>query len=340
LARRGGAQKWLRAVGEAITDEFDGVIYLIGTTQDITDIEATERALRESELWMKSIFNSLDEAVLVVSPERELINVNKAAEKIFGYSAEEIFNSPTELFHVDHQHYVEFGERIKQAFSEGRTAKFEFEARRKNGEIFPTEHTVSLLKDADGEIKGIVSVVKDITERKSAEQILLKNEAMLNEAQRIAKVGVWELDLQNNELVWSDEVFRIFDIDKETFPPSYETFLDFIHPEDRGMVDKAYSDSLISKEPYEIEHRLVLSDGKVKYVHEKCVTLFDSNGKAVRSVGTVHDITERKLVEDELAQNKARFESMFESMPDAVVYASPDRRIRLVNKAAKKNVWI
>jgi PAS domain S-box-containing protein len=336
LACRDATQKWLRAVAEAITDESDGVIYLIGTTQDVTDIEASNRALRESELWMTSIFNSLDEAVLVVSPERELINVNKAAEEIFGYSAEEIFNSPTELFHVDHQHYLEFGERIKQAFNEDRTAKFEFEARRKNGEIFPTEHTVSLLKDHDGEIKGIVSVVKDITERKSAEQNLLKNEARLNEAQRIAKVGAWELDLLSNELTWSDEVFRIFDIDKKSFPPSYEVFLDFIHPEDREMVDKAYSDSLISKEPYEIEHRLVLSDGKVKYVHEKCETFFDLNGKAIRSVGTVHDITERKLVEDELERSKARFEAMFESMPDAIVFASLDRRIQLVNNAAKK----
>jgi PAS domain S-box-containing protein len=148
---------------------------------DITERKLMEDALRESELWMKNIFNSLEEAVLVVSPERELINVNQAALNIFGYTLEEIMTSSTELFHVDHQHYLEFGETINKAFSENKTANFEFVARRKNGEIFPSEHTVSLLKDPEGKVKGIVSVVRDITERKNAQDELEKHRANLEE---------------------------------------------------------------------------------------------------------------------------------------------------------------
>ncbi len=149
---------------------------------------------------------------------------------------------------------------------------------------------------------------RDFQELKETEKALLKSEARLNEAQRLAKVGVWELDLLTSELMWSDEIFRIFEIDKNKFNASYEGFLNTIHPEDRGMVNKAYTDSLIDKEPYEITHRLKMSDGRVKYVHEKCKSYFDRDGKAVRSVGTVHEITERKKTEDELARVQGMLE--------------------------------
>ena len=316
--------------------------------RDIQEIKETEKALSESELWMKSIYSSLDEAVLVVSPGREIVNVNNAAEEMFGYSVEEISNSSTELFHVDHQHFVEFGERINLAFSKSHTAKFEFESKRKSGEIFPTEHTVSLLKNPNGEVKGIVSVVRDISERKLTEQSLMKSEARLNEAQRLAKVGVWELDLLTNELVWSDEIFRIFEIDKNKFHASYEEFLNAIHPEDRGMVNKAYTGSLIDKEPYEITHRLQMNDGRIKQVHEKCKSYFDRDGKAVRSVGTVHEITERKKTEDELARVQGMLEQAnrvakmgawsFDLISNELIWSDITKEIHEVEKDYKPDV--
>ncbi|TET77677.1 PAS domain S-box protein, partial [candidate division TA06 bacterium] len=133
-----------------------------------------EEDLRKSELWLSNIFNSLEEAVFVVSADRNLKNVNKATEKIFGYLKNELIGHSTEVIHVDHDHYIKFGQRIRDAFDREETANFEFESKRKNGEIFPTEHTVSLLKDDSGNVIGIVSVVRDITERKSAEEALRK----------------------------------------------------------------------------------------------------------------------------------------------------------------------
>jgi len=172
-----GSIKWIAWNVLALVDE--NKFYATG--RNFTDHKLAEDALRESELWMKNIFNSLEEAVLVVSPERKLLNVNGAACNIFGYTREEIMSSSTELFHVDHEHYLKFGETINKAFSEDKTANFEFVARRKNGEIFPSEHTVSLLKDPDGKIRGIVSVVRDITERKTAREELERHRANLEE---------------------------------------------------------------------------------------------------------------------------------------------------------------
>ena len=92
----------------------------------------------------------------------------------------------------------------------------------------------------------------------------------------------------------------MFEIDPERFPASYEAFLNAIHPEDRGRVDKAYTDSLKNRQPYEIEHRLLFPDGRIKWVREKCKTAFDSQGKALRSTGIVQDITSQKLGELQL----------------------------------------
>ncbi|NQT55466.1 MAG: PAS domain S-box protein, partial [Desulfobacteraceae bacterium] len=150
-----------------------------------------EEALRKSELWLYNIFNSLEEAVLVVTPDRKLISLNRSGQKMFGYSQEELVGVSTEVFHVNHEHYGEFGNQINEAFDRGEAANFEFEAKRKNGEIFPTEHTVSFLKSDQGEPLGIVSIVRDISKRKHAEEALRESEEKFRTLVDNLPVGVY-----------------------------------------------------------------------------------------------------------------------------------------------------
>lgn len=141
----------------------------------------------------------------------------------------------------------------------------------------------------------------DITERKRTEEALRRSEERLNRAQEIAHLGSWELDLVANQLTWSDEVYRIFGLEPQQFSATYEAFLEAIHPEDRQAVDDAYSNSVRDKKPgYEIEHRIVRrGTGEVRIVYEKCDHVRDESGAVTRSVGMVHDITERKRAEAE-----------------------------------------
>jgi len=140
----------------------------------------------------------------------------------------------------------------------------------------------------------------ELAERKRAQGLLQTSERGLAEAQRISQLGSWELDLTTDTLLWSDEIYRIFEIDREQFGATYEAFLDAIHPEDREMVNQAYTSSLENKVPYVVEHRLLMRDGRIKFVHERCETDFDANGHPLRSRGTVQDISGRRLAEEEV----------------------------------------
>jgi len=141
----------------------------------------------------------------------------------------------------------------------------------------------------------------DITEHKRAEQELRESQKDLNRAQAVGNIGSWRLDVQRNELAWSDENHRIFGVPKGT-PLTYETFLSIVHPGDREYVDAKWKTGLAG-ENYDIEHRIVV-DGKTKWVREKAYLEFDKNGKLLGGFGITHDITERKLAENALKDAK------------------------------------
>ncbi len=166
-------------------------------------------------------------------------------------------------------------------------------------------------------------------ERARTEAALRKSEARLNEAQRIARLGGWELDLAKNELKWSDEIYRIFEIDPAEFGVSYEAFLERIHPDDRELVDHAYTESVTNRTPYEIVHRLRMPDGRVKHVRERCETRYDEAGRPLRSVGTVQDITDHERANAEMR----KLSSAVEQTADAVMITDRDGVIEYVNRA-------
>lgn len=151
-------------------------------------------------------------------------------------------------------------------------------------------------------------LAREIVERGQAEEKLAASEEKLKAAQRIAGFGSWTLDHDSKALLWSDGIYRIFEIDPKDFGASYEAFLDAIHPDDRDMVNQAYTRSLETRQPYDIEHRLLMGDGRIKFVYERCETHFDGNGKPLFSHGTVQDVTERKQAEAEIRRLNEKLE--------------------------------
>jgi PAS domain S-box-containing protein len=254
-------------------------------------------ALQQAGAYTRSLLEASLDPLVTISPEGKITDVNEATVKITGVPREILIGTDFADYFTEpdkaHEHY-------QRVYAEGFVTNYPLTIRHEDGHLTDVVYNASVYRDADGNALGVFAAARDITERKRAEEKLRRSEHSLAEAQRMAHLGNWELDLANNTLEWSDEIYRVFEIDPERFGASYEAFLDAIHPDDRNMVNKAYTESVESRTPYDIVHRLLMKDGRVKYVNERCETYYDDEGKPLRSVGTVHDITERVRAEDEI----------------------------------------
>ncbi|MDA7524362.1 PAS domain-containing protein [Verrucomicrobia bacterium] len=191
--------------------------------------------------------------------------------------------------------------------------KLDFRFRSKDGKYRWLEARGQATWDKEEKPVHFAGHLSDNHERKLTTETIKLRESRLNEAQRLINAGDWELDLVTNQLRWSPQIYSIFEIDPKDFEVSSESFLAAVHPEDRDVVHKTYLDSVKNRNAYEIIHRLLMRDGRIKYVEEHGYTIYDSKGSPLRSYGTVQDITEREEAKQKLHQLNEKLETLVEA---------------------------
>lgn len=277
-----------------IKDSLGHFMGVVGVNVDITVHKQMERALRRSEERLAKAFHATPDAIVISRMSDGLIlEANEGWRKLFGHHPHEVIGQTSIALGV-YANPSDREEILGRLQQDSFLHDFEIKIRRKSGEIRRASMSVEIL-EIDG-VRCWLSILRDITERKQAEEALRESEWRLRRTQEIAHLGSWELDLLNNSLTWSDEVYRIFGREPQQFAATYEAFLAAVHPEDRAAVDAAYSTSIQQgMDTYEIEHRVIRpSTGEVRLVHEKCEHFRDEAGEIVRSIGMVHDITDLK----------------------------------------------
>lgn len=281
----------------------------VGVNVDITSRKQAEDALRKSEELFAKAFHTNPDAVIISQLSDGLIlAVNEGWTKISGYSQSETIGRTTLALGI----YVDPDDRnkiINKLKENGSLRNFELQIRRQSGEV--RQGSMSSERIEIDNVDCLLTTIHDITEHKAAEQALRRSAWRLNRGEEIAHLGSWELDLINNQLTWSDEVYRIFGLQPQEFGATYEAFIQAVHPEDRSQVDAAYSNSIRDgKDYYEIEHRVIKrSNGEIRIVHEKCEHFRNEGGQIIRSVGMVHDVTEQKQAEAKLKEYAERLHS-------------------------------
>ena len=283
---------------------------------DTTELKQTEASLRKSE-------RSLAEAQRIahignwwLKMKTGELHWSDEIYRIFGLQPKEFEPSYERFFAAVHPDDIEAIKKSEQeAFSKREPHSIDHRIILPDGSIrWVHEEAVPTFGD-DGQMIYLAGTVQDITEQKRTEEALRRSEQAYNEAQRLAKIGSWEFDIHNNMLKWSDEIYRIFEIDPTRFGASYDAFLSAIHPDDRDAVDTAYRRSLETRLPYSIRHRLRMADGRIKHVYEQCQTEFDAAGNPLRSLGTVQDVTKQVLAEAALQESRSLLEAVIENVP-------------------------
>ncbi len=286
------------------------------TFMDITEQKRISEELKQSQRLLNSIVEYVPAMIFVKSADElrfELLN--RAGERILGMSRDNLLGCNDYDFFPSEQ--ADFFTRKDREVLD--SLKVEEIPEEPITTADGQEHWLHTFKvglyNEQGKATHLLGISLDITNSRQEAIKLIQSEHALEEAQRISHIGSWELDLVTDTLSWSDEVYRIFELDREAFSTNYEGFLKIIHPGDRERVDQVYRDSLIRQDNYEIEHRLLMPDGRIKYVVERCETVFDETGKALRSNGTVQDISHRKQAEMALQESKQRYDDLVQRIP-------------------------
>ncbi len=315
-----GSFHWLEATFTNLLHE-SAINGIVANFRDISRNKQAEQAIRESEEKYRSFFeNSLD-GILITVTDGQILAANPAACRMFQMTEEEICEAGR--FGIVDPKDKRVAAAINKRQKEGRV-KAEVTFVRKNGSKFPGEVTSSVFINASGE-KRTSMILRDFSEKKKAErekeavlQELREKSAKLQTAQRIAKLGYWEQQLEDSRLFWTDEVFRIWGRNKTNFSPNYEFLLETIHPEDREKFINENSAAMAGLRNLDFEHRIVLPDGCIKWVHERGALSFTESGERIFE-GTVQDITEEKLNRQQLITSEARIRGILKTQTNYLI---------------------
>ncbi len=273
-------------------------------SESLKDLAKANESLKEREqkqhrerLFNKALLDSIPGIYyLFTYPELKLTDWNKQHETILGYNSKEIKNSSAPDWHLSENEEL-VRKSIENITTHNKTS-IEAPLLKKDGRSIPYLLTAVKI-ESEGQ-QYIMGVGIDVSERKQAEQALLYSEWILTKAQQIAHVGSWEYDYERDKMKCSDETFRIFGYEPGSVEPTLDLFYNMVHPEDFPLLQKSIENVKEYHVPLNIDLRIILPGGEERFIHEQAEMTFNAGGDPLKWVGTVHDITERKKIEDEL----------------------------------------
>ncbi|MFZ5628896.1 MAG: PAS domain S-box protein [Spirochaetota bacterium] len=341
ILRPDGSERFILHRTFPIRDQKGDIERVASVTRDISDHRHLQEKLHSVYRRLTEMLENLTDGYYELDQDFRFLYCNSQYLKMFGQNREHLLGSC--LWDVfpglyDSSH----GAVIRRAMQTGNIEVFEdyyaplygwYEIR-----IYPSNDRISVF-------------IRDNTETQQLAKSLLRERARLVHAQSVAKIGSWETDLQTFLVEWSEETYNIFGIDPVIFRPSHDSFLQFVHPEDKEMVDETFRTSFSENKTCTLIHRIITADGTEKYVEEYWQVYRDSEGKPARAVGTCQDITERQKAALENRLLVERLTATFESITDAFMFIDRNWNFSYLNREAElllqtkrkallgKNLW-
>jgi len=268
---------------------------LVGTAEDIT-------RQRQADERFRLLAETATDGIIIMGEDKCISLWNPAAERIFGFTAGEALGKEMHPLLVPPDASKAFEHGFKHFLKTGNGPiigkTLELNALRKGGVEFPVELTISALK-INGKWNAM-GIFRDITERKKAEEQLRDKTRRLLKAQHVARMGFLEWNLKTNKMYWSDEIYNLYGIDKEKTGASIDLTMQLVHPDDLAFAKENLDRAISGGKAYDINHRILRPDARVLWVHAQAETVCDKEGNPESLLGTVVDITDRKMAEEGL----------------------------------------
>ncbi len=289
----------------------EGVIW---SHQDITESKKAEIALAESEAVLKATIESINDGIMVINADRKITHTNAHFRNMFNIS-DELLSKDSDYIIMNHakqqlSDQKDFIKRIEEIYKS--TESSEDILHLKYGRIL--ERNSYPLKE-DGQVKGRVWLFRDVTEKKKYEEELLKNQKILSNSQRIAQLGNFEFHLETNTVNWGKEMYKIYGCDPEKGQPSAELFMKLIHPDDHKKFRDHMENSIRFKKFEDLQLRIIRPDGALRYISYSGEFTLDQNGRPYYLLGIAQDITELKMIEENLREQEAKLRKIFSAAP-------------------------
>ena len=289
------------------TRVIDTVIAPAGENLVVSARDVTERKRNEQELRLRGeLLELAHDAVIVRDPVDSRVRFwNREAERIYGYSRAEAIGRVThELLGTV---FPESAQAVDEALA--REGQWEGELRHtpKDGTVIVVSSRQALARDEDGQPLAIIALNSDVTARKRAEEQLAHTVGLLARTQQISKTGGWEYDLGTGNLTWTDEVYRIYGLERTSDPPEVANAIAAYDPDSAAIIEAAFARLIADGEPYDLELGLAGADGERIWVRTIGRPVIE-DGRVVRVGGHIADITERKRAEEELAETTGLLE--------------------------------
>jgi len=267
------------------------------------DLDSRAAQFEDTRL-LAAMFERAPLGIAIADLSGRYVRANPAFLRLLGYTEEELVERP--LHDVTHPLDKSEDRRVLDDMCAGVRDQVEFEKRylRKDGRVIWVRNTLAQVPGDDGEPRYVVAMVEDITVRRHAEQELLREQealrdqrTLLEEAQKLAGLGCWEWDPESGRVIWSDELYRIYGVSPEHFQPSFEAYLERVHPQDRQHVGATVARALMEGTGFSLEERIVRPDGEVRRLRSHGEVLRGAQGKAVKILGACFDVTEQSRAE-------------------------------------------
>ena len=306
-------------------DESGKAISMIGSLIDISELKKVEEQLKESELNYRSLIEQATDTIYIADASMKYIDINASGCRMFGYSKEEFLKlAPADLvFEED----ITITPLQTEELTSEKTIRYERRLKRKDGTAVEVETNGKMLEDG-----RFVMFVRDISERKKIEDEIKKSNSQLTLSQQIAHIGYWEMDLINQSNYWSDELYRLFDLENDGKVMDLDTYMKNVHPDDRKLLLESHYAAIENNQQLNVEFRFVKKNGNIRNFHTIGDVKTDKNGKPRKIEGTTQDITERKKIEDENLKEKYLSDTIINSLPGIFYLYTRDGKFLRGNK--------